>query len=230
MAGLLRPFSLRTRLSLLVGFIVAVVVGAAAFLELRMFDATLESELLDAAPDTALRRGRRLRAPQPARMATPSSAALHQFLEVNPAVRAITVVDATGHRTPDGRQHVVGRAPRRDRRRPRGDRDRRRRLLGGRPLRFVGVPLVGPNGADGRGRDRVHGGRHTGCATRAADRRPWRCRQSASSRCCSICWPAAGAPAHRRDPGHDAPRRGRRAQRRADGRARMTRSARWCTG
>ena len=35
-----RRLSLRTRLSLLVGFIVALVVGAAAFLELRMFTVT----------------------------------------------------------------------------------------------------------------------------------------------------------------------------------------------
>ena len=65
-ARLLRPLSLRTRLSLLVGFIVAVVVGAAAFLELRMFTARMESELIGGARITAravaddfeLRRGR----------------------------------------------------------------------------------------------------------------------------------------------------------------------------
>ena len=39
-AGLFARLSLRTRLSLLVGFIVALVVGAAAFLELRMFTVT----------------------------------------------------------------------------------------------------------------------------------------------------------------------------------------------
>ena len=48
-AGLLGPLSLRTRLSLLVGFIVAVVVGAAAFLELRMFTTRMESELIGSA-------------------------------------------------------------------------------------------------------------------------------------------------------------------------------------
>ena len=47
------PLSLRTRLSLLVGFIVALVVGAAAFLELRMFTARMESELIGGARITA---------------------------------------------------------------------------------------------------------------------------------------------------------------------------------
>ena len=88
MAGLLRPLSLRARLSLLVGFIVAVVVSAAAFLELRMFERTLASELLDAARRTALAVADDLEL----RSRTPDvddnpSAALHQFLEVNPAVR-----------------------------------------------------------------------------------------------------------------------------------------------
>src|SRR5262245_55115934 len=97
-AALLRPLSLRARLSLLVGFIVAVVVSAAAFLELRMFERTLASELIDAARLTALAVADdlELRSRTPDPDDNNPSGALHQFLEVNPAVRAITVIDLDG--------------------------------------------------------------------------------------------------------------------------------------
>ena len=52
-AGLFRNRSLRTRFSLLVGFIVALVVGTAAFVELRMFTSRMERELIDSARVTA---------------------------------------------------------------------------------------------------------------------------------------------------------------------------------
>ena len=149
-ASLLRPLSLRARLSLLVGFIVAVVVSAAAFLELRMFEQTLASELLDAARRTAVAVADdlelRSHTPEPN---SESSAALHQFLEVNPAVRAITVVDLDGDdarvvasTSSDERQVAISVA--------------RQAISTGDvvtaqvdPLRFVGVPLAGRDGPMG---------------------------------------------------------------------------------
>jgi two-component system, NtrC family, sensor kinase len=150
-AGLLRPLSLRARLSLLVGFIVAVVVSAAAFLELRMFERTLATELLDAARRTALAVADdlELRSRTPPDPDDGPSAALHQFLEVNPAVRAITVVDLDGDNarvvastSSDERQVAISVA--------------RQAIASGDvvyseadPLRFVGVPLTGPDGPMG---------------------------------------------------------------------------------
>ena len=101
-AGLLPALSLRARLSLLVGFVVAVVVGTAAFLEIRMFERTVESEQIDAARLTAIAVADDLELRGRSGDDTNPSEALHQFLEVNAAVRAITVVDLAG-----GQPHVV---------------------------------------------------------------------------------------------------------------------------
>jgi two-component system NtrC family sensor kinase len=97
-AGLFRNRSLRTRLSLLVGFIVALVVGTAAFVELRMFTSRMERELIDSARVTARAVADyvelRARADDP----VVEAAVLHEFLEVNPAVRSITVIRMDGQR------------------------------------------------------------------------------------------------------------------------------------
>src|SRR5207344_558760 len=95
-ARLLRPLSLRTRLSLLVGFIVALVVGAAAFLELRMFTARMESELIGGARITARAVADDVELRSSADNDAVEAEVLHEFLEVNPAVRAISVVDIAG--------------------------------------------------------------------------------------------------------------------------------------
>src|SRR5262245_46470201 len=150
-AGLLGQLSLRARLSLLVGFIVAVVVSAASFLELRMFERTLASELLDTARRTAIAVADdlELRSRTPGDPDDDPSDALHQFLEVNPAVRAITVVDLEGDNarvvastSSGGRQVAISVA---------------RQAIASNDvvyseadlLRFVGVPLAGPSGPMG---------------------------------------------------------------------------------
>jgi two-component system, NtrC family, sensor kinase len=145
-AGLLPGLSLRTRLSLVVGVIVATVVGAAAVLELRMFEQTLESELIDAARITAIAvaddlelRGRSGNDGDVGEM-------LHQFLEVNAAVRAITVVDLDQDAT-----RIV--ASTLSVERPVAVDVARDAMTTGDvvsiaegPLRFVGVPLAGARG------------------------------------------------------------------------------------
>ena len=96
-AGLFRNRSLRTRFSLLVGFIVALVVGAAAFVELRMFTSRMESELIDRRPRHRARGGRRCGAAiAGGRSTVVEAAVLHEFLEVDPAVGSITVIRMDG--------------------------------------------------------------------------------------------------------------------------------------
>jgi signal transduction histidine kinase len=148
-ARLPRALSLRTRLSLLVAFIVAVVVGAAAFMELRLFTDTMESELMAAARIT----GRAVADDFELRGHVDGDPVeedvLHQFLELNPAVRAITVMDVDQH----GPRLLVSTS----------SVERRMALEVGRraiasseeqddkqgPMRFIGVPFVGPDGPMG---------------------------------------------------------------------------------
>jgi signal transduction histidine kinase len=148
-ARLLGPLSLRTRLSLLVGFIVALVVGAAAFLELRMFTTRMESELIGSARVTA----RAVADDFELRVRGDGDAVegevLHQFLEVNPAVRAITVIEAD----PQGPKTVLSTSS--DERRAAID-VAQRAIAGGDEadeasgaMRFVAVPFVGPRGPMG---------------------------------------------------------------------------------
>ena len=141
-ARLLRPLSLRTRLSLLVGFIVALVVGAAAFLELRMFTARMESELIGGARITAraVADDFELRADD----TTVESGVLHEFLEVNPAVRAITVIEVEGQAP----KTVLSTSS--EERRPAMEAAQRAITLGDEvdegssAMRFVAVPFVAP--------------------------------------------------------------------------------------
>src|SRR3954451_6221045 len=91
-AGLFGRLSLRTRLSLLVGFIVALVVGTAAFVELRMFTSRMERELIDSARVTARAVADYVELRARADDQVVEGAVLHEFLEVNPAVRSITVI------------------------------------------------------------------------------------------------------------------------------------------
>ena len=143
-ARLLRPLSLRTRLSLLVGFIVAVVVGAAAFLELRMFTTRMESELIGGARITAraVADDFELRADD----TTVESGVLHEFLEVNPAVRAITVIELEGQAP----KTVLSTSS--EERRPAMEAAQRAITLGDEvdegssAMRFVAVPFVAPRG------------------------------------------------------------------------------------
>ena len=148
-AGLLPSLSLRTRLSLLVGFVVAAVVGTAAILELRMFERTMERELTDAARITAISVADDFELRARVEGDVTGSDVLHQFLEVNAAVRAITVVDLdqTGPRevastSSDERDAAVDVA-----RRAITEGDEVYDAAG--PLRFVGVPFIGPKGPMG---------------------------------------------------------------------------------
>jgi two-component system, NtrC family, sensor kinase len=148
-AGLLRPLSLRTRLSLLVGFIVAVVVGAAALLELRMFTTRMESELIGGARNTARAVADDFELRSRADDSAIESEVLHQYLEVNPAVHAITVieVDDQGPKTvlstsSEERRTAIEVA--------------QRAITSGDEVdepsgsnRFVAVPFVGPRGPMG---------------------------------------------------------------------------------
>jgi signal transduction histidine kinase len=145
-ARLLRPLSLRTRLSLLVGFIVAVVVGAAAFLELRMFSTRMERELIGGARITARAVADdfelRTRAGDP----EVESGVLHEFLEVNPAIRAITVIEIEGQEA----KTVLSTSS--EERRPAIE-AAQRAIAGGdevdegaSPMRFVAVPFAVPRG------------------------------------------------------------------------------------
>src|SRR5215207_5792833 len=95
-ARLFGRLSLRTRLSLLVGFIVALVVGAAAFLELRMFTSRMERELIEGARVTARAVADDVELRSRAEGAAVEAEVLHEFLEVNPAVRSITVIRMAG--------------------------------------------------------------------------------------------------------------------------------------
>ena len=145
-AGLSGPLSLRTRLSLLVGFIVALVVGAAAFLELRTFTSTMEAELTSAARVTARAVADDMELRSRADDNVVESGVLHEFLEVNPAVRTITVIEVDGT-TPktvlstssDERRPAIALAPRAI-----TEGDEVDEVAG--PLRFFAVPFVGPRG------------------------------------------------------------------------------------
>ena len=145
-ARLSGPLSLRTRLSLLVGFIVALVVGAAAYLELHTFTSTMEAELTGAARVTARAVADDMELRSRADDNVVESGLLHEFLEVNPAVRAITVIELDGA-TP---KTVLSTSS--DERRPAIELARRAiteesevdEVSG--PMRFVAVPFVGPRG------------------------------------------------------------------------------------
>ena len=145
-ARLSGPLSLRTRLSLLVGFIVALVVGAAAFLELRTFTSTMEAELTSAARVTARAVADDMELRSRADDNVVESGVLHEFLEVNPAVRAITVIEMDGT-TPktvlstssDERHPAIALAQRAI-----TEGDEVDEVAG--PLRFFAVPFVGARG------------------------------------------------------------------------------------
>ena len=143
-ARLLRPLSLRTRLSLLVGFIVAVVVGAAAFVELRLFTTTMENELTNTARITARAVADDFELRVQADGDAVEADALHQFLEVNPSVRAISVVAG------DAQDASTVLSTSSDERRAAIDVARRAIATGDEvdsvsgAMRFVAVPFVGP--------------------------------------------------------------------------------------
>jgi two-component system NtrC family sensor kinase len=145
-ARLLRPLSLRTRLSLLVGSIVAVVVGAAAFLELRMFMTRMESELMGGARITARAVADDFELRTRADDTAVEGEVLHEFLEVNPAVRAITVIEMESNEP----KTVLSTSS--DERRPAIEAAQRAITsgdevdLGSSPMRFVAVPFVAPQG------------------------------------------------------------------------------------
>ena len=143
-AGLFARLSLRTRLSLLVGFIVALVVGAAAFLELRMFTVRMERELIESARVTARAVADDVELRSRTDEDAVEAAVLHEFLEVNPAVRSITVVRMDGD-TPT----VVLSTSTEER--PAALNVAHRAMAAGDEMdqsaglmRFVGVPFVGP--------------------------------------------------------------------------------------
>src|SRR6478752_6539348 len=143
-ARLLGPLSLRTRLSLLVGFIVAVVVGAAAFVELRLFTTTMENELTNTARITARAVADDFELRVQADGDAVEADALHQFLEVNPSVRAISVVAG------DAKDASTVLSTSSDERRAAIDVARRAITTGDEvdsvsgAMRFVAVPFVGP--------------------------------------------------------------------------------------
>src|SRR6478735_6440229 len=144
-AGLFGRLSLRTRLSLLVGFIVALVVGAAAFLELRMFTSRMERELIEGARVTARAVADDVELRSRADGDTVEAAVLHEFLEVNPAVSSITIIRMAGQTTEVVLSTSTGE-------RPDALRVAERAVAAGDEIdesagliRFVGVPFVGPH-------------------------------------------------------------------------------------
>jgi two-component system, NtrC family, sensor kinase len=145
-ARLLGPVSLRTRLSLLVGFIVAIVVGTAALLELRMFTTRMESELIGGARITARAVADDFELRTRADDTLVEGEVLHEFLEVNPAVRAITVIAPEGQtaKTVLSTSSEERRAALDVAQRAIADGDEVDEASG--PMRFVAVPFVAPRG------------------------------------------------------------------------------------
>ena len=86
--------SLRARLSLLVGLVVATAIAMASYLQVRVVERTIEQALVQEAQSTAQTIADYLRARR--FDATDVTDRLHDFIEANPAVRIITVI------TPDG--------------------------------------------------------------------------------------------------------------------------------
>ena len=117
-------------LSLLVGFIVARRRGRRCLP--RAADVHREDgERADRRrADHRARRCRRLRAAVRTTTTQSRAASLHEFLEVNPAVRAITVIELEGQAPNDGPEHVVGGATSGDGGRPAGDHAGRRSRRG----------------------------------------------------------------------------------------------------
>jgi signal transduction histidine kinase len=93
-AGWRSGLAMRVRLSLLVAVIVALVITALTYLQLRAVERTIEEELTDSARLTA----QAIADDLGTRGLNPIDLDdwLHEFIEANPAVRAITVVSADG--------------------------------------------------------------------------------------------------------------------------------------
>src|SRR4051794_39186640 len=93
----LRPgISLRLRLALLVALSVAIVIGIEAFLEVRVFERTVERDLLDTARVTALAVADdyELRT-DPVDVAALSTD-LHELVASAPTLRTVTIVQVSG--------------------------------------------------------------------------------------------------------------------------------------
>jgi signal transduction histidine kinase len=93
-AGWRSGLAMRVRLSLLVAVVVALVITALTYLQLRAVERTIDTELTDSARLTAQAIADDLgtRGLNPVDL----DDWLHEFIEANPAVRAITVVTADG--------------------------------------------------------------------------------------------------------------------------------------
>jgi signal transduction histidine kinase len=90
-----RGLSLRARLSLLVALVIAAVVTALTVLQVRATERTIEQTLVDAARLTAEAVADDLRGRDAPLDADDLRGTLHEFIEANPAVRAISVVTFT---------------------------------------------------------------------------------------------------------------------------------------
>jgi two-component system NtrC family sensor kinase len=91
-AGWSSRLSLRLRLLVIVGAVVAAVVSAVSFLEVRSFESTIESTLLDAARQTALAVASDLKGRPAVLDPVEIDDTLREFTEADPLVHSITAV------------------------------------------------------------------------------------------------------------------------------------------
>src|SRR3954464_12911832 len=93
----MRPaLSLRLRLAVLVALSVAIVIGIEAFLEIRVFERTVERDLLDAARITALAVADDYELRSDPVDADALSTDLHELVASAPTLRTLTVVEVSG--------------------------------------------------------------------------------------------------------------------------------------
>src|SRR6187200_2766165 len=91
-AGWSSRLSLRLRLLVIVGAVVAAVVSAVSFLEVRSFESTIERTLLDAARQTALAVASDLKGRPAVLDPVEIDDTLREFTEADPLVHSITAV------------------------------------------------------------------------------------------------------------------------------------------
>src|SRR3954469_9184875 len=93
----LRPgISLRLRLALLVALSVAIVIGIEAFLEIRVFERTVERDLFDTARITALAVADDYELRSDPVDAAALSTDLHELVASTPTLRTLTIVELSG--------------------------------------------------------------------------------------------------------------------------------------
>ncbi len=98
-AKLRRSFSLRTRLALLVSLAVALVIGVQAVLEIGVFERTVERDLVETARLTALAVADDFELRRDPLDVAAISTMLHEFAVSAPAIRTVSLVEATDNGT-----------------------------------------------------------------------------------------------------------------------------------